>query len=86
MGSLGLNTVVTSAALMLTLAVTVAFTQPDIPAGPLIAAGAVISVVLPILFFPFSRTLWSAIDLAMRPLEPDDDVDPRWIPPSRHPE
>ena len=35
----------------------------------------------PILFFGSSHTLWSAIDLAMRPLEPSDDVDPRWIPP-----
>jgi hypothetical protein len=31
-----------------------------------------------------SKTLWSAIDLAMRPLEPEDDVDPRWIPESTH--
>ena len=31
-------------------------------------------------FYPVSKTLWSAIDLAMRPLEPDEDVDPRFIP------
>jgi hypothetical protein len=40
-----------------------------------------VAIVVPIAFYPFSKTLWSAVDLAMRPLEPDDDVDPRWIPP-----
>ena len=25
------------------------------------------------------------VDLAMRPVEPDDDVDPRWIPPPKEP-
>ena len=34
-----------------------------------------------VLFFGSSHTVWSAIDLGMRPLEPRDDVDPRWIPP-----
>ena len=28
-----------------------------------------IAVAAPILFYPFARTIWSAIDLAMRPLE-----------------
>jgi hypothetical protein len=41
------------------------------------------AVVVPLAFYPVSKTLWSAIDLAMRPLEPDDDVDPRWIPPAK---
>jgi hypothetical protein len=43
-----------------------------------------VAVVVPLVFFPWSKTLWSAIDLAMRPLEPEDDVDPRWIPPTHH--
>lgn len=84
MGSLGLNIIVSFGVLLATLVAGITLTQPEIPVGPLIAAGATVSVVVPLLFFPFSKTLWSAIDLAMRPLEPDDDVDPRWIPPSRH--
>jgi hypothetical protein len=39
----------------------------------------------PLLFFGSSQTLWSAIDLAMRPLEPDDDVDPRYLFKRKHP-
>jgi hypothetical protein len=36
----------------------------------------------PVFFFPISRSLWSAIDLAMRPPDPDDDIDPRYLPPT----
>jgi hypothetical protein len=32
--------------------------------------------VVPFVFFPLSRTLWMAIDLAMRPLDFDDGVAP----------
>ncbi len=34
------------------------------------------ALVVPLLFFPFSRTIWCAIDLAMRPLEFDEGVAP----------
>lgn len=33
---------------------------------------AVLCVLLPFLFFPFSRTLWLAWDLSFRPAEPGD--------------
>jgi len=33
---------------------------------------AALCVVLPFLFFPFSRTLWLAWDLSFRPIEPGD--------------
>ena len=85
LGALGMNTIVTLAAVMVAMIGGFLLTYPD---GPLAVAVVVIvatAVVVPLAFFPVSKTLWSAIDLAMRPLEPDDDVDPRWIPPaSRH--
>ncbi|HET9291777.1 MAG TPA: DUF983 domain-containing protein [Actinomycetes bacterium] len=85
LGALGMNTIVTFAAVMVAMIGGFLLTYPD---GPLEAAVVVIvatAVIVPLAFFPVSKTLWSAIDLAMRPLEPDDDVDPRWIPPaSRH--
>jgi len=34
---------------------------------------AVLCVLLPIAFFPFSRTLWLAWDLSFRPFEPGDE-------------
>lgn len=83
MGALGMNVVVTFGTLLVTLSVGFVLTFPDIAAGPILVAGIGVAVLVPLVFFPFSRTLWSAIDLAMRPLEPDDDVEPCWIPPGR---
>ena len=39
---------------------------------PYVIAGVVISIVGPALTFPFSRTVWSAIDLIMRPLSEEE--------------
>jgi uncharacterized protein (DUF983 family) len=87
LGSLGVNTIVSFGALFATVVAGVVIFYPDIPVLGLMVAVVVVGLVVPLLFFPFSRTIWSAIDLAMRPVEPDDDVDPRWLPPAtRHEE
>ena len=43
---------------------------------PLLLILGVGAIVLPILLYPVSYTLWQAVDLAMRPPEPGDDVPP----------
>lgn len=43
--------------------------RPETGVGWPIVAGLTVGVVAPIVFYPFSRTIWSAIDLAMTPLE-----------------
>ena len=58
-------------------AVVVAF-YPRPPIGLLAAVGTVGTIVFPLWFFPYSRTIWVAIDLAMRPLELSEGVDPAW--------
>ena len=40
--------------------------------GRVEVVAAVLCVLLPIVFFPFSRTLWLAWDLSFRPSEPGD--------------
>jgi uncharacterized protein (DUF983 family) len=85
LGSLGMNTIVSFGVLFVTMVVGVAIAYPDGGLGPLLVVTVSVAVGVPLGFYPFSKTLWSAIDLAMRPLEPDDDVDPRWIPPPAHP-
>lgn len=85
LGALGMNTIVSFAAVVVAVIAAFALTYSD--ESPTIAIVAIVAtaVIVPLAFYPVSKTLWSAIDLAMRPLEPDDDVDPRWIPPStRH--
>lgn len=37
----------------------------SVPLAPWLIAGVVLAIVLPIVFFPFSRTIWAAFDLAM---------------------
>ena len=41
--------------------------------GPVVA-GVLLGTVVPVIFYPFSRTIWSAIDIAMTPLELDEIV------------
>ena len=35
-------------------------------------AGVVIGLVAPVFCYPYSRTVWSAIDIGMTPLEPHE--------------
>ncbi len=84
-GSLGMNIIVTLGLLLVTIGVSVALMWPQPRALPMLVPALVVAIGVPLLFFPRSRTLWSAIDLLMTPLEPDDDVDPDWIPPARRP-
>jgi hypothetical protein len=52
----------------------IAFTLPRPPWTALQSLAILLVVVLPLVFFPFSRTLWMAFDLAFRPSERNDDV------------
>lgn len=68
-GAIGLNTIVSFGALLVFLIVAVGLTIPDIPVRPLVFGNIGVALVVPVLFYPASRTLWTAIDIAMRPLE-----------------
>lgn len=81
-GALGMNTIVSFAVLLGSIAVGFAVTYPDPPVAALLVMAVTVAVVVPLAFLPVSRALWSAIDLAMRPPEPADDVDPRYLPPT----
>jgi uncharacterized protein (DUF983 family) len=75
-GDLGINTIVSFGALLVTLFVGIFATYPDIPALPLLVAAVGVAAVVPIAFFPFSKTIWLALDLMMRPLEPGEVTGP----------
>ena len=82
-GAIGMNTVVSFGALLLTLLVVFALTWEDRSGAAVFIPAFAVAIVVPVVFFGPSQTLWSAIDLWMRPLEPGDDVDPRYLPPRR---
>lgn len=83
-GAVGINTIVSFGILLGSLMVSLATTIPDVPVVPLVTGHIVLAVVAPVAFFPISRTLWTGIDIAMRPLEPHE-VDWTAIDPGRPP-
>jgi hypothetical protein len=42
---------------------------------PLAVGCGVFAVLSPIVFYPIAASTWAAIDLLMRPLDPDEELD-----------
>ena len=78
LGYIGLNTTVTFTLTFFVLLGGAIIMHPDIEPWPLLAAALTTASVFPALFLPISHTLWTAIDLILRPLEPGE-IDPRFI-------
>jgi uncharacterized protein (DUF983 family) len=57
-------------ALLLMVFLFVKVSSPSVPLAPWLITGVALGVILPIVFYPFSRTIWCAIDLGMNPEEP----------------
>jgi hypothetical protein len=71
LGAYVMNYAAASALVAIVLAVIIAVeaNDPGTNLVPIIAVGGVVALVLPPLGYPFSRTLWTAILLVMKPLE-----------------
>ena len=76
LGSWFLNVCVAQTAVVLILVVGVGLSWPEPPMVVLSVAAGLAAVGVPFAFFPWSRTIWTAIDLAMRPLGFDEGVAP----------
>ena len=72
LGSLALNYGVTGALFIGTLIVWLVLTLPDVPVIPLTITSIAITVVFPLLFYPFAKMLWAATDMALHRPERDD--------------
>ena len=46
-----------------------------VPVLPVVLATVSAAVLMPLLFYPVSRTIWVAVELVMRPLEIDEEID-----------
>jgi hypothetical protein len=71
-GDIGINTIVSFGALLLVLLGGFFVTWPDPPGLGLVLAGVATAAIVPLAFLPFSKTIWLAIDLMLRPLEPGE--------------
>lgn len=74
-GAMFINIAVTEIALALFMAIGFAMTLPDPPTALLAVIGASISIVVPVFFYPYSKTIWTGVHLAMKPLEPSELAD-----------
>jgi hypothetical protein len=67
-----MNTVLSLLVMLGVLVGGFAASYPDSPNGALLWVLLAIGGLGPLFFHPFSRTTWSAIDLAMRPITADE--------------
>ena len=58
--------------LILGLGVMAALTWPDIAVVPMLVVLGAAAVILPVVLYPVSYTMWQALDIAMRPVTADD--------------
>lgn len=75
LGATTMNTIVTFGLLAVVLVVGSVLSYPDLAVVPMLAAALAVTVLTPILFYPFSYTLWAAVDLTMHPLEQAEGAD-----------
>ena len=76
LGALAISAIVCFGALILGLAAGIIATSPGIPVLEMILALGAAAIVLPVIVYPVSYTMWQAVDLAMRPPDPDDPATP----------
>jgi uncharacterized protein (DUF983 family) len=71
-GAIAMNTVLSLLVLLGVIVGGFTASYPDRPPTALLVVCLLIGGVGPLFFHPFSRTLWMAIDLAMRPVTADE--------------
>ena len=67
-----INTTVTIVLFLSVLVIGSVVTWPDVPWVGLFAATVVVAGLVPVGFYPISKTLWMAIELGYHPLEEDE--------------
>lgn len=75
LGAAAVAAIIVMGPLVLLLGAVLALTWPDVAVGPMLAVFLPAAVILPVVLYPVSYTVWQAIDLVMRPPTADDYVD-----------
>ena len=75
-GALAINVGVTSAVFAVGFAIALVLTVPHVPVAPLLAIFVPLMVVVPLVYYPYSKTVWMAIDRALlQHLDPRERLD-----------
>jgi hypothetical protein len=72
LGAASVNAILTLGALVVTAGISIVVTYPEVAVRPLLIALGLAAVVLPVVLYPFTYTLWFAIELVMEPPSPAD--------------
>lgn len=68
-GAVIFNTTLAIVVFLLTFAIFLVATWPDVPWDGLAPTAIGITIVVPVMFYPFAQMLWMAYDLYVHPLE-----------------
>lgn len=75
LGAYFINIVLTQTAIVAYVSVAFALTLPDAPLVPVLAGAVLIAIAVPLVCYPLSKTVWTAVHLLMQPLEPEEEAD-----------
>jgi uncharacterized protein (DUF983 family) len=78
-GALAVNIIATGALFTVSFVIALVLTIPEIPVVPLLSILLPIALFGPILFYPFSKTVWVAVDRAyLQRMDPSERADERF--------
>lgn len=72
LGAAAMAAIITLGPLLVGVGVALAVTWPDTPVVVLLGVFLPLALLLPLVTYPLSYTMWQAVDLVLRPVEPDD--------------
>lgn len=72
LGAVTVTSIVTLGAVVVGVATGLILTAPDFAVMEIMIGLVIVAVVMPIVVYPISYTLWQACDLAMRPPQPGE--------------
>jgi uncharacterized protein (DUF983 family) len=76
LGAMAISAVICLGTLVVGMVIGMVATSPDIAVVPLLVGLGAGAIVLPVLVYPVSYTVWQAVDLAMRPPQAGDFASP----------
>ena len=75
LGSMTVNVILTFGTMLITMGIGVIFSYPDVAVVPILGVIVGVAVVMPVVIFPMTYSIWLAVDLFMRKPEPEELAD-----------
>ena len=75
LGSMTVNVILTFGTMLIAMGIGVIFSYPDVAVVPILGIIIAVAVVMPVVIFPMTYSIWLAVDLFMRKPEPEELAD-----------